>query len=193
MKKLICLTLFLVFGCSRIDNQKISFLDFKLGMPYYEYNHLISKYLKEGVLQEKIIKEPYEHKRVLIYKCNVIKRDGILEPIFYTDRLDSFRIFFGQALGYEQNEEISTKEYSEILEKLELEYGQPIENHKDPDTEHRQAIWETENFTVSAAFVPESELSSDHISIIYKPIGDLELELEKYNEEKKSQREQQNY
>ncbi len=162
-------------------------------MPYYEYNHLISKYLKDGVLLEKIIEEPYEHKRVLIYKCNVIKRDGILEPIFFTDRLDSFRIFFGQGLGYEQNEEISNKEYSEILEKLKLEYGQPIENHKDPDTEHRQAIWEAENFKVSAAFVPESELSSAHISIIYNPIGDLELELEKYNEEKKSQREQQNY
>lgn len=170
--------------------QEKCFLDFRLGMRNYDYVKTAKALIEKDILQKLVIKEPYElDKKILKIKFGDIGLEGIIEPIFFTDRLDQLRIFFGEGVGYEQNKKVTIRDYEKVVRKLSTEYGQPLESKKDSETEHRFTSWETESYKVTALFVPEYELSKDQINIFFEPTKELEESLEQYNKEKKLQRE----
>jgi len=180
--------LFNFSGCNKLDNQEKCFLDFRLGMREYEFEEKVRKYIREGVIRETILKKPYEWKRILHVKFRDTKREGKIEPIFLTDRLDQLSIFFEEERSYNQNDKVMVKEYNDLLNVLKSDYGNPDEINKDSLSRHQLIIWEANTYKVSALFAPENDLWKDHIAIYFEPLEDLEEELEKYNTEKKLER-----
>lgn len=159
-------------------------------MRNYNYAKTAKTLIEKDILQELVIKEPYKlDKKILIIKFSDIGLEGIIEPIFITDRLDQLRIFIGEGVGHEQNKKVTISDYEKVIKKLSTEYGQPLESKKDSETEHRFTNWEKERYKVTVLFVPEYELSKDQINIFFEPTKELEEELEQYNKEKKQQRE----
>lgn len=163
-------------------------------MQYSEYLSREKKLIKKGILQERIFKRKIElDKKVISYKFQNIDREGILEPIFKTNRLDLLRIYIDGEIGDEKQEEITTEEYFEIVGLMKKEYGQPLESRKDPQSEHRSTKWENDDYYLEVYFTPSSVDSKNRISIIFSPNGDFAEAMEEYNLEKKKEWEKLDY
>ncbi|MNJ98950.1 hypothetical protein D3C87_167210 [compost metagenome] len=179
----------IISGCNWLNFENNCYLDFKLGMNNYDYNHLVRNYIKRGVLKEQFTKTCSDDpdKKNFLTEIEGTHIQGILEPIFLSDRLDELRIFIGEDASYDSRE--ATPElYNKIVDYFTNQKGKPKEQSKDNKTGHKLSVWETnQNYNIEVLFVPEWELSKKKIAIYFKPTGALEKELDDYNEKKKTQ------
>lgn len=155
----------------------------------YDYNHLVRDYVKRGVLKEQFTKTRSDDpdRENFLTEIEDTHLQGILEPIFLSDRLDQLRIFIGEDASYDSREATS-ESYNKIVNYFTNEKGKPSEQSKNNKTGHKLTIWQiNQNYNIEVLFVPEWELSKKQIAIYFKPTGVLKKELEDYNEKKKSQ------
>ncbi|GAA4311021.1 hypothetical protein GCM10023183_29470 [Nibribacter koreensis] len=157
-------------------------------MKEFEFGKISKQLTLQGLLQEKAVKKPYEaDKYIALYQFQNINRNGFLDPIFLTDRLDVLRIFIGKHPDIGETQKATIKEYQGVVEYFSEIYGAPSKSTKDSKTEHRSTIWNAGDFDVIVAFIPMYDLTGDQIGIYFEPIGELKVKLEEYNRQKKEE------
>ncbi|SDK12772.1 hypothetical protein SAMN04487898_106116 [Pedobacter sp. ok626] len=189
MKRIIFIGLLfciIISGCKGLNFENDCYLDFKLGMNDYDYNHLVREYVKRGILKEQFTKTHFDDadRKNFLTEIADTHLQGTLEPIFLSDRLDELRIFIGEDISYD-SKEATSEMYNKIVNYFTNEKGKPREQSKDNKTGHKLTVWETnQNYNIEVLFVPEWELSKKKIAIYFSPTGVLEKDLDDYNKKK---------
>jgi hypothetical protein len=190
MKKtifIIVMCFLIITSCKYFNFKRDCYLDFRLGMQEYEYNHIVKKYIKEGILREELSKSRYDHPddKSLLTRLTSSNLEGLVEPIFLNDKLDELRIFIGEDLSY-NSKPVTAEMYGSIVNDFKKEYGTPTQQSTDSITGHKLTIWQTKySYMVEVILMPEDENRKSQIGVYFTPAGELKKELDDYNEKKK--------
>ena len=178
---------FILTSCKGLHSNDC-YLGFELGMFEYEYENILKDYIKSGELKKQFTKSTSDDTDKEEVLTTIFKSyQGVLEPIFLSDRLDQLIIFIGEDFDY-KSRKATVGQYLNIVNNFKEEFGAPTEDSIDPKSQHMSTTWQTDfNYSVEVAYQPENDLSKNTIGIYFKPTDKLEEELEKYNTERKNQ------
>ena len=179
-----------ISSCKYLAFDKECYLDFRLGMEKIDYKHIERQYLKNYILKEELSKSTYDYSasKTILTQVTTSNIYGALEPIFLSGRLDELRIFIGEDVS-NNSSEATLELYDKIVNQFKIEEGEPKRHSVDEKTGHRLTEWETNHsYTITVVLVPAYSLSKKQVAIYYSPTGDLEKELNEYNEKKKTER-----
>lgn len=187
---MIVICFLIITSCKYFNFKKDCYLDFRLGMQEYEYNHVVKQYIKEGILREELSKSPYDHPsdKSLLTRLTSFNLEGLVEPIFLNDKLDDLRIFIGEDLS-NNAKPVTAETYGIIVNDFKKEYGTPTQQSTDAITGHKLTNWQTKyGYMLEVILMPADENRKSQIGVYFTPTGELKKELDDYNEKKKLDR-----